>query len=105
MPTRPSVRRATGTSKPGEEASSGRRRSPIREAEYLAANRIVGPGNGYVAAAKKLLAGEIGIDLIGDILYSSIGCPPLAIFDTPLWNSSPNDDIYATDNIYVILCI
>ena len=29
------------------------------------ANRIVGPGNIYVAAAKKLLAGEVGIDFIG----------------------------------------
>lgn len=28
------------------------------------ANRIVGPGNIYVAAAKKLLAGEVGIDFI-----------------------------------------
>ena len=27
-------------------------------------NRIVGPGNIYVAAAKKLLAGEVGIDFI-----------------------------------------
>ncbi len=29
------------------------------------ANRIVGPGNIYVAAAKRLLAGEVGIDFIG----------------------------------------
>ncbi len=28
------------------------------------ANRIVGPGNIYVAAAKKLLAGEVGIDFV-----------------------------------------
>src|SRR5205814_3736173 len=28
------------------------------------ADRIVGPGNIYVAAAKKLLAGEIGIDFV-----------------------------------------
>ncbi len=28
------------------------------------ANRVVGPGNIYVAAAKKLLAGEVGIDFI-----------------------------------------
>jgi histidinol dehydrogenase len=28
------------------------------------ADRIVGPGNIYVAAAKKLLAGEVGIDFI-----------------------------------------
>jgi histidinol dehydrogenase len=27
-------------------------------------NRIVGPGNAYVAAAKKLLAGEVGIDFL-----------------------------------------
>ena len=27
-------------------------------------DRIVGPGNIYVAAAKKLLAGEVGIDFI-----------------------------------------
>ncbi len=29
------------------------------------ANRIVGPGNVYVAAAKRLLAGEVGIDFVG----------------------------------------
>jgi histidinol dehydrogenase len=29
-----------------------------------AVNRIVGPGNAYVAAAKKLLAGEVGIDFV-----------------------------------------
>ena len=28
------------------------------------ADRIVGPGNIYVAAAKKLLAGEVGIDFV-----------------------------------------
>lgn len=28
------------------------------------ADRIVGPGNAYVAAAKKLLAGEVGIDFV-----------------------------------------
>ncbi len=27
-------------------------------------DRIVGPGNVYVAAAKKLLAGEVGIDFV-----------------------------------------
>src|SRR3979411_576854 len=38
------------------------------------ADRIVGPGNIYVAAAKKLLAGEVGIDFIAgptEILISA----------------------------------
>ena len=30
------------------------------------AERIVGPGNIYVAAAKKLLAGTVGIDFLAD---------------------------------------
>ena len=33
-------------------------------ASIIRVDRIVGPGNAYVAAAKKLLAGEVGIDFI-----------------------------------------
>ena len=44
------------------------------------ADRIVGPGNIYVAAAKKLLAGEVGIDFIAGpteiLLISSSGGDP-----------------------------
>jgi len=36
----------------------------IRHAHRAKADRIVGPGNIYVAAAKKLLAGEVGIDFV-----------------------------------------
>ncbi len=43
------------------------------------ADRIVGPGNIYVAAAKKLLAGEVGIDFVAgptEILIISTGGDP-----------------------------
>jgi len=43
------------------------------------ADRIVGPGNLYVAAAKKLLAGEVGIDFVAgptEILIISAGGNP-----------------------------
>jgi histidinol dehydrogenase len=43
------------------------------------ADRIVGPGNIYVAAAKKLLAGEVGIDFVAgptEILIISSGGDP-----------------------------
>ena len=43
------------------------------------ADRIVGPGNIYVAAAKKLLAGEVGIDFIAGpteiLLIAAVGNP------------------------------
>jgi len=43
------------------------------------ADRIVGPGNIYVAAAKKLLAGEVGIDFVAgpteNLIISSDGDP------------------------------
>ncbi len=43
------------------------------------AQRIVGPGNIYVAAAKKLLAGEVGIDFVAGpteiLLISAVGDP------------------------------
>ena len=49
------------------------------------ADRIVGPGNIYVAAAKKLLAGEVGIDFIAGpteiLLISSDGDPRLLAAD------------------------
>src|SRR5690242_13872688 len=43
------------------------------------ADRIVGPGNIYVAAAKKLLAGDVGIDFVAgptEILIISDGGDP-----------------------------
>jgi len=46
------------------------------------ADRIVGPGNIYVAAAKKLLAGEVGIDFVAgptEILILAAGGDPRAI--------------------------
>ena len=49
------------------------------------ADRIVGPGNIYVAAAKKLLAGEVGIDFVAGpteiLLISSGGDPRLLAAD------------------------
>jgi histidinol dehydrogenase len=43
------------------------------------ADRIVGPGNIYVAAAKKLLAGEVGIDFVAGpteiLIIASVGDP------------------------------
>ena len=43
---------------------AGDRRFRLRHADRARADRIVGPGNIYVAAAKKLLAGEVGIDFV-----------------------------------------
>src|SRR5207247_5959934 len=43
------------------------------------ADRIVGPGNIYVAAAKKLLAGEVGIDFVAgptELLIIAAGGDP-----------------------------
>src|SRR5437899_845440 len=43
------------------------------------ADRIVGPGNIYVAAAKKLLAGEVGIDFVAgptEILIIAVDSDP-----------------------------
>ncbi len=50
------------------------------------ADRIVGPGNIYVAAAKKLLAGEVGIDFVAGpteilLISSSDGDPRLLAAD------------------------
>ena len=50
------------------------------------ADRIVGPGNIYVAAAKKLLAGEVGIDFVAGpteilLISSSDGDPSLLAAD------------------------
>lgn len=42
------------------------------------ADRIVGPGNIYVAAAKKLLAGEVGIDFIAGPTEILLIAPPKA---------------------------
>lgn len=45
-------------------------------------DRIVGPGNAYVAAAKKLLAGEVGIDFVAgptEILILTAGGDPKII--------------------------
>ena len=40
------------------------RHSPTAPKTVPQADRIVGPGNIYVAAAKRLLAGEVGIDFV-----------------------------------------
>src|SRR2546428_10179374 len=49
------------------------------------ADRIVGPGNIYVAAAKKLLAGEVGIDFIAGpteiLIIAGAGDPRLLAAD------------------------
>lgn len=48
-------------------------------------NRIVGPGNAYVAAAKKLLAGEVGIDFVAGpteiMILASTGDPRVIAAD------------------------
>jgi histidinol dehydrogenase len=48
-------------------------------------DRIVGPGNAYVAAAKKLLAGEVGIDFIAGpteiLILTADGDPPIIAAD------------------------
>ena len=43
---------------------AGHRGVRLRHRTVPKADRIVGPGNIYVAAAKKLLAGEVGIDFV-----------------------------------------
>ncbi|HYM09981.1 MAG TPA: histidinol dehydrogenase [Bryobacterales bacterium] len=49
------------------------------------AERIVGPGNIYVAAAKKLLAGEVGIDFVAGPTEVLILAGDGAGRDTPRW--------------------
>ncbi len=48
-------------------------------------DRIVGPGNAYVAAAKKLLAGEVGIDFVAGpteiLILTSNGDPKVIAAD------------------------
>ena len=43
---------------------AGHRRAGVWNGDRSAVDRIVGPGNIYVAAAKKLIAGETGIDFV-----------------------------------------
>ena len=43
---------------------SSHRRAGVRNRDGAAVDKIVGPGNIYVTAAKKLLAGEVGIDMV-----------------------------------------
>ena len=43
---------------------AGHRGAGLRHRDGSAVDRIVGPGNIYVAAAKKLIAGEVGIDFV-----------------------------------------
>lgn len=49
------------------------------------ADRIVGPGNIYVAAAKKLLAGEVGIDFVAGPTEILIIAPEKANEANPKW--------------------
>jgi histidinol dehydrogenase len=49
------------------------------------ADRIVGPGNIYVAAAKKLLAGEVGIDFVAGPTEILIIAPEKASEANPKW--------------------
>src|SRR4051794_2370238 len=50
-------------------------------------DRIVGPGNAYVATAKKLLAGEVGIDFVAGpteiVILTEDGDPRLIAADMP----------------------
>jgi histidinol dehydrogenase len=62
------------------------------------ADRIVGPGNIYVAAAKKLLAGEVGIDFIAgpsEILLIAADGDPRAIAADMLAQAEHDDDASA----------
>ncbi len=62
------------------------------------ADRIVGPGNIYVAAAKKLLAGEVGIDFIAgpsEILLIAEDGDPRAIAADMLAQAEHDDDASA----------
>jgi histidinol dehydrogenase len=62
------------------------------------ADRIVGPGNIYVAAAKKLLAGEVGIDFIAGpteiLIISSDGDPQHIAADMQA-QAEHDDDAFA----------
>jgi histidinol dehydrogenase len=49
------------------------------------ADRIVGPGNVYVAAAKKLLAGEVGIDFVAGPTEILLIAPPGGGRETARW--------------------
>lgn len=62
------------------------------------ADRIVGPGNIYVAAAKKLLAGEVGIDFIAgpsEILLIAAEGDPRALAADMLAQAEHDDDASA----------
>lgn len=62
------------------------------------ADRIVGPGNIYVTAAKKLLAGEVGIDFIAgpsEILLIAADGDPRAIAADMLAQAEHDDDASA----------
>jgi len=62
------------------------------------ADRIVGPGNIYVAAAKKLLAGEVGIDFIAgpsEILLIAADGDPRAIAADMLAQAEHDEDASA----------
>src|SRR5205085_11600057 len=62
------------------------------------ADRIVGPGNIYVAAAKKLLAGEVGIDFIAgptEILIISADGDPVHLAADMQAQAEHDDDAFA----------
>src|ERR1043166_5770189 len=62
------------------------------------AERIVGPGNIYVAAAKKLLAGEVGIDFIAgptEILIISADGNPKHLAADMQAQAEHDDDAFA----------
>jgi histidinol dehydrogenase len=62
------------------------------------ADRIVGPGNIYVAAAKKLLAGEVGIDFVAgptEILIISSDGDPLHLAADMQAQAEHDDDAFA----------
>ncbi len=64
-------RRARGVGRESQAHTVGARGSRSRRCEWLAPDRrippcdvVVGPGNQYVTAAKRLVAGDVGIDLL-----------------------------------------
>ena len=61
---------------------AGHRGVRLRHQHRARADRIVGPGNIYVAAAKKLLAGEVGIDFVAGpteiLIIAADGDPRMA---------------------------
>jgi histidinol dehydrogenase len=62
------------------------------------ADRIVGPGNIYVAAAKKLLAGEVGIDFVAgptEILIISSDGDPVHLAADMRAQAEHDDDAFA----------